>query len=171
MWVASIRRSCGSSAGLPDGAAAGWRDFGSGEDCLGFIYSFRQKLPPRTQRSVALVTPHTGERFGRHYHPPVCRGSGARARLGRDAFGPGCRRAGFPTGAGCSVPAPPWGVALMQGQPSEPRRSLHAFSQRRQASAQSRQCSCRPACCSHSLAQALQVVAQACSTVRVTLAS
>src|SRR3546814_6802494 len=51
------------------------------------------------------------------------------------------------------------------------RRSRQACSQRRQTSAQMRQCSCMSAWLSHSSPHALQVVAQASTSVRVTLHS
>ena len=51
------------------------------------------------------------------------------------------------------------------------RRSRHAASHRRQASAQIRQCSCIEACRSHSSPQVVQAVAHAWSTARVRFAS
>lgn len=61
--------------------------------------------------------------------------------------------------------------AAGSGQPREEIRSLHACSQRRQASAHTRQWSCWPAWRSHSSPQALQTVAHAWRIARVTLAS
>lgn len=56
-------------------------------------------------------------------------------------------------------------------QPNDARRSRHACSQRRHASAQTMQCSCMSACLEHSSPHASHAVAHASRNARVRFAS